>query len=100
MTPQRTVASRDFRGSDDAESEVAHGVEKGGGRIVSIGDHIIGKTWTQVGEGAAQKPSTRTVLAGPRAVPSLRQIIIVSTGLLELKASRQTRESDFGYPML
>ena len=57
-----------FQPSDHAESQVADVVQKGGGGILPIGDDVIGKTWTQVSEGTAEKSPTGLILAIARAV--------------------------------
>jgi hypothetical protein len=50
-----------LQAGDHVESPIPHVVQKGGGGVVPIPDHIIGKTGTQVTHGAAQESPTRTV---------------------------------------
>ena len=43
-------------------------MQKGGGGVVPIGDHIIGKTAAEVADGTAEKSPTGVILAVPRTV--------------------------------
>ena len=52
---------------DHGESQIPDVVQKGGGGVVPVDDHIIGKPAAQVADGTAQESPTGIVLAIPGA---------------------------------